>query len=83
MDALDATPPPAAVDGARQRLLAGDAAAVDEAALLAVLLGHGVRARLAAERLLAAAGGLARLGRGDAAFAVALGPRWRTSRAST
>jgi len=66
--------------GARRRLDAGAAAALDEVELLALVLDGG-EARpsslLAAGRLLGESGGLGRLGRSDAAFAAALGPRWR------
>ncbi|MCW5892183.1 MAG: DNA repair protein RadC [bacterium] len=63
------------VADAGERVLMAGAAACDEAQLLAVCLGDGDRAR--AEALIAAAGDLRGLERGDAAWRAVLGRRWR------
>lgn len=64
----------------RQRLSAVGPTALDEVELLAVVLDGGIGGAASlrdAARLLAEAGGLARLGRSDRVFAAALGSRWR------
>ncbi len=64
----------------RRRLDAGGATVLDDIELLAIVLDGGAgrpTSRREAHRLLAEAGGLARLGRNEQVFATALGPRWR------
>lgn len=68
----------------RRRLDAAGPAALEAVELLALVLdgGHARPSSLvAAGRLLDAAGGLPRLGRSDADFAVAMGVRWRRAAA--